>query len=182
MSSLLEKAVRIATLAHEGQRRKEADIPYVSHPVSVAFKLLSHGFSETVVAAGLVHDVLEDTEYPQAQLQENLGDEVLTIVLAVTNDDALSWEEKKLRYIETVRNGPEGAKAVAIADKIHNAESLLNAYVEVGPQVWKNFNRGKEKKMWFEHEMLAMIKEVWTHPMIAEYELLVEQMDALPDV
>jgi hypothetical protein len=62
---------------------------------------------------------------------------VLGIVKAVTNDDSLSWEEKKKKYVETVRNDPEGAKAVAVADKTHNLESLLIAYAEQGPELWK---------------------------------------------
>lgn len=180
-ASLIEKAMRIAASAHKGQRRKELDIPYISHPVMVALLLEKHGFPDEVIAAALVHDVLEDTEFPEERLREELGNQVLEIVLAVSNNDSLSWEDKKMRYVETVRCGGEGAKAVAIADKIHNAESLLLAHQSQGPLVWKNFNRGKAKKMWFEHAMLDMLKSTWAHPMIAEYECLVLAMDALEE-
>ena len=84
-----------------------------------------------------------------------------------------------MKYIETVRNGPDDAKAVAVADKIHNAESLLIAYAEQGPSIWKNFNRGKEKKIWFEEEVLKMLKATWQHPLVQEYEKLVEEMKKL---
>ena len=69
--------------------------------------------------------------------------------------------------------------AVACADKIHNMESLLSVYEVEGPALWEKFNRGKEKKLWFEQEMLAMLKRNWNHPMIEEYEGLVQEMEQL---
>lgn len=177
--SLIERAFHIAVTAHDGQLRKEGDIPYIVHPFAVALYLARRGFPDTVIAAALVHDVLEDTEYPEEQLREELGLEVMDIVYAVTNDDTKSWDEKKLRYIETVRMGPDGAKAVATADKIHNAESLIHAYKKEGNTVWAHFNQGREKKLWFEEEMLRMLKETWDDPMVSEYEALVEQLKGL---
>jgi (p)ppGpp synthase/HD superfamily hydrolase len=145
----------------------------------VAIILTRHGFSDTVVAAGLVHDTVEDTRVTPGDLRSELGDEVADIVAAVTNDDKLSWEDKKRAYIESVRNASEGAKAVATADKIHNAESVLIAHREQGTDFWKHFNAGKEKKLWFENAMLAMLRESWKHPLVDEYALLVERMSTL---
>lgn len=174
-NNLIEKAIRISVLAHRDQARKGDGLPYIIHPFAVALKLAKHNFSDAVIAAALTHDVLEDTDYPEEKLKEELNEEVLEIVRAVTNDDSLPWEEKKKKYIETVRKGPEGAKAVALADKIHNLESLLAAYAEQGPEIWKRFNRGREQKLWFENEVLKMLKETWQHPLIEEYEGLLEK-------
>ncbi|MEK7530580.1 MAG: HD domain-containing protein [Patescibacteria group bacterium] len=176
--SLLEKAVRIAVEAHKDQKRKDGP-PYIIHPFGVALKLAKYGFSDTVVAAALVHDVLEDTEYPPDTMHAELGDEVWAIIQSVTNDDSLSWEDKKLKYIETVRAGSDDAKAVATGDKIHNMESLVIAYKEHGDTLWTKFNANKVKKLWFEEKMLAMLKESWSHPMIQEYESLVAWMRSL---
>ncbi len=177
--NIVEKAMRIAVRAHTGQTRKDSDLPYISHPFMVALTLMKYDFPDTVIAAALVHDVLEDTDFPPEKLREELGEEVFALVQSLTNDDALSWEEKKKKYIETVRNGPEGAKAISVADKIHNAESLLIAHAAQGPAIWEHFNRGKEKKMWFEEEMLKMLKETWQHPLVDEYERLVAKMKNL---
>jgi (p)ppGpp synthase/HD superfamily hydrolase len=174
MDNIIEKAVRASVAAHKDQTRKGDDLPYIIHPFMVALKLAKYNFSDSVIAAALTHDVLEDTEYPEDKLKNELGEEVLEIVKAVTNDDSLPWEEKKEKYIKTVRAGSEGAKAVAVADKIHNLESLLLAYSEQGPELWKKFNRGKEQKLWFENEVLKMLKETWQHPLIEEYEKLLE--------
>jgi (p)ppGpp synthase/HD superfamily hydrolase len=173
--NVIEKAIRISVEAHQNQKRKGDDLPYIIHPVMVALKLVKHNFPDKVIAAALTHDVLEDTDYPEEKLRKELGDEVLKIIKAVTNDDSLPWEEKKKKYVESVRNGSEGAKAVAVADKIHNLESLLIAYEKQGPELWKRFNRGKEQKIWFENEVLKMLKGTWQHPLIDEYENLLEQ-------
>ena len=173
--SILEKATRIAVRAHATQKRKEGDLPYVSHPFMVALKLAKYDFPDTVLAAALTHDVLEDTEYGEENLRTEIGEEAFGIVKAVTNDDTLSWEDKKTKYIETVRNGPEGSKAVATADKVHNMESLIISYREQGPAIWEHFNKGKEKKVWFEEEMLKMLRETWQHPLVDEYDALLEE-------
>ena len=141
----------------------------------VALKLAKYNFPESVIAAALTHDVLEDTDFGEENLKEELGEEVYEIVKSVTNDDSLPWEEKKMKYVERVRAGSNGAKAVAVADKIHNIESLIIAYEEQGIDLWKNFTRGKEKKLWFESEVLKMLKESWNHPLIEIYENLLDQ-------
>ena len=178
-NSIIEKAVRVSVAAHGGQTRKGDDLPYIIHPFMVALKLAKYNFPDPVIAAALTHDVLEDTDFGEAKLRNELGDEVVEIVKAVTNDDSLPWEDKKKKYVETVRKGSEGAKAVAVADKIHNLESLLIAHAEQGPELWKKFNRGKEQKLWFENEVLKMLKQTWKHPLIDEYESLLEQEKAL---
>jgi len=173
--NLIEKATRIAVKSHKNQTRKGDDLPYIIHPFMVAIKLAKYGFLEETIAAALVHDVLEDTDFPEKELKKELGDKVLKIVKSVTNDETLVWEEKKKKYIETVKKGSIESKAVATADKIHNLESLLTAYEEQGPKIWQKFNRGKEQKVWFEKEMLKMLKETWQHPLINEYESLLKK-------
>lgn len=167
--SLIEKAIRIAAVAHKGQTRKGGDIPYVVHPFMVAVKLLQHGFRDEVIAAALTHDVLEDTDFGEEKLREELGKQVLTIVKTVSEDKSLPWEERKEKYIEAVKNGSEEAKAVSIADKISNTENILSAYALKGPTIWKHFNRGYKKILWSRELALTMFKDTWRHPLIDEY-------------
>ena len=180
--NIIEKAMHIAVVVHSGQLRKGDESPYIIHPVMVALKLAKYNFSDSIIAAALTHDVLEDTDFPIEQLREELGDEVFGIVKSVTQDGSLSWEEKKEKYIEDVRNGSDGAKAVSVADKIHNIESLEDAYSKQGSDIWKKFNRGMEKKMWFENEVLKMLKETWKHPLIDEYESSLRRMEHMTEV
>lgn len=178
-SVLLERAMRMAARAHLGQTRKESNLPYLMHPSMVALMLAKHGFNATVQAAALVHDVLEDTEVGEAQMLEVLGEEVVSLVKAVSYDDSLSWEDARVAYVEAVRLAPEGAKAISVADKIHNAQSLILGHQAQGKAVWSNFTRPRDKKLWFEEEMLKMLKESWQHPLVEEYGILVEELKAL---
>jgi len=177
--SLVDKAITIASIAHLGQKRKGDGSPYIAHPMRVAMTLARHGFSDEVIAAACVHDVLEDTDYSAERLQCDLNKKVVKIVQAVTNDDTLKWEDKKLRYIETTKDGPEGAKAVACADKIDNMLSFLEAYQSQGEAVWKKFNRGKEGMLWYWVELLKMLKSTWKHPLLKEYEAILKKLRRL---
>ncbi len=177
--TLIEKAIRIAVVAHKEQIRKTDSSPYVAHPLMVAFKLMKHNFSDEVIAAAITHDVLEDTEFPEEKLKEELGDEVLAIIKGVSEDTDLEWEKRKEKYIESVKNGGEEIWAVSIADKIHNAESLIDFHGEHGPDTWGKFSRPKDQKLWFEEEMLKMLQESWQHPLVDEYKVLVDRLKAL---
>ncbi len=178
-STLIERAMRLAARAHLGQTRKESNLPYLMHPSMVALMLARHGFGSEVLAAALVHDVLEDTEVGEIEMREELGEEVLALVKAVSYDQALSWEQARVAYIEAVRQAPEGAKAISVGDKIHNAQSLILGHEAMGKTIWSNFTRPRDKKLWFEEEMLKMLRESWQHPLVEEYAALVEKLKAL---
>lgn len=175
----LETAISFAMRAHSGQTRKGEDIPYIVHPLAVSLLLAEHGFDEDIVIGGILHDVIEDTDARIDDIAELFGDSVTQLVRSVSHDDTLSWMEKKQRYIELVRQGSEGAKAISTADKIANAESLLQSYASVGPALWGRFNSGREKKLWFEHAMLTMLRETWNHPLVDVYAGYVARMDEL---
>lgn len=176
---LLDAATRMAVLGHASQVRKDDNSPYIVHPFMVALLLKDHGFRDEVVAAGLVHDLVEDTIYTNEDIRHVLGDEVADLVAEVTHNDSLSWEDKKCTYIKTVRAASVEAKAIATADKIHNAESLLVSYEREGPKLWTYFSAGREKKLWFEKSMLSMLKDSWDHPLVTKYEELVKKMQKL---
>ncbi|MEK7109470.1 MAG: HD domain-containing protein [Patescibacteria group bacterium] len=179
--TLIEKADALAAHAHEGQMRKDAPTPYITHPRAVAATLKKYGFNDTVIAAALVHDVLEDTACTPAELEAQLGPEVLRIVQMLSYDPSLEWEEQRKKYIEAVRAAPPEVKAISTADKVHNLETLLDSYARTGPQLWNMFTRKKERKLWFEREMLKMLQETWRHPLVDEYARLLALAEALPE-
>lgn len=177
--TLYEKALQVAALAHRDQVRKHDGSPYVVHPIMVARLLEQHGFTETVMAAGLVHDVLEDSPMTDIELRAILGEEVVAIVTAVSEDKALSWEERKEKYVDAVVAAGEAVWAVSVADKVHNAACLIAHHQKIGPVVWQVFNRGKEQKVWFERLLLTKLRDVWQHPLLDEYERAVEMLESL---
>ncbi len=177
--TLTEKADQLAARAHEGQTRKGSNEPYITHPRAVAAILKAQGFGESVIAAALVHDVVEDTKTTLEDVRRELGEEVARLVELVTHDDTLSWEEKKQKYIDTVRTASAEVKAIAVADKIHNTQSFIAGYGIQGEKMWEYFSRSREKKLWFEEVMLTVLRETWEHPLVDEYAALVERMKAL---
>ncbi|USN88979.1 MAG: bifunctional (p)ppGpp synthetase/guanosine-3',5'-bis(diphosphate) 3'-pyrophosphohydrolase [Candidatus Nomurabacteria bacterium] len=181
MMTLTEKALRLATAAHKDQVRKSDGSPYITHPVMVGVLLKEYGFSEAVVAAGFTHDVLEDTSVTREELAAKLGEDVAVMVDGVSEDKDLSWEARKERYVAGVVAAGEGVRAVSIADKIHNAESILNDYEHKGRAVWNVFNRGKAKKLWFEELLYTELKKDWEHPLLERYGRLIEQLKGLEE-
>ncbi|MDA8597031.1 HD domain-containing protein [Candidatus Pacebacteria bacterium] len=175
----MSKAKDLATSAHNGQVRKSDGSPFMAHPIAVAKILEEYRFPPEVIAAALTHDVLEDTDVTEAQLRTALGDGVVDIVLGVTEVKSLPWEERKEKYIEAVVAGSEYVKAVSIADKIHNAESFLQAYQEQGIDLWQKFSRGPKKTLWFQRTLHDEVAKVWQHPLIDCYAQLVNQLEKL---
>ena len=177
--SIIEKAMQLALEAHEGQTRKDSDTPYITHPVAVALLVARYGFSETVIASALVHDVLEDTDVTYERLAAELGESIAHMVLSLTHNNALPWEEKKLGYIRLVEEATDEVKAISTADKIINAQSLLEAYAKNGQKVWSYFNASREKKLWFEEAMLLMLQQSWKHELVLLYAEQVEKLRKL---
>jgi len=179
MKNLIAEAEQIMVVAHGKQKRKTDDSPYINHPRRVALKLKKYDFAETVIAAALVHDVLEDTAFPEKELKKRLGRKVWQIVKEVSEDKLLTWEERKEASINKMRDSSMEAKAVFIADKIHNLEDLIAGYRKIGPEIWDKFNRGKNKKINLEKKLLKMFKSTWQHPLVNEYEALLKQAQNL---
>lgn len=179
MSKLIKKAKDIATKAHQGQVRKTDGSPYINHPLRVADILVANNFSAEIVAAGLVHDVVEDSSVTIDDIRKELGSGVADIVSVVSEDKSLEWEDRKKQYAENLTRSSEGVKAVVVADKIHNLRDLIVTHQIMGSAIWEKFNRGKDKKMWFEKTVLDSLKKSWNHPLVDEYEKLVEAMEEL---
>ncbi len=176
---LVERAFLLALRAHDGQVRKHDGSPYIAHPVSVALVLSRHGFAEEVVAAGLVHDVLEDTAVSAAALRQALGEDVHAIVSSLTEDKALPWENRKAQYLKTIRTAPLEVKAVSAADKLHNLSNTLEEHARIGDLLWERFSRGKEAQREFYTEHLRACREGQDHPLFLEYEEVVQKFLAL---
>lgn len=179
--NLYEKALKIAIDAHEGQKRKHDGSAYIAHPIMVSRIIEAAGFPEASVVAGLVHDVLEDTIVPESILRSTLGDVVVDIVLAVSEDKALEWEERKEAYVKQVLWSDESVWIVSLADKIHNADDFIDFYSTDGAHAWTVFNRGKDKKIWFEEFLHAELSKVWQHPLLDVYAARIATLKTLAE-
>lgn len=147
--NLLDRARLFATKAHEGQVRKATNTPMISHPIRVAETLKEAGFSDEVIAAGYLHDTVEDTSVTQEDIFKEFGKEVSLIVQGNTENKDHSWEMRKQHTIDWVAKAPLEIKALIVADKLDNLQSLIKDYETLGEELWTNFKRGKEQQAWY---------------------------------
>lgn len=150
MYNMIEKAIEFAAVKHEGQVRKGTNIPYIVHPFAVALLLQKENQRDEVIAAGVLHDTLEDTDTTKEELLKQFGEEVLWLVMGATEPDkSLSWEERKLHTIEQLHLRSNEEVALIVADKLHNLRSIQQDVTEKGEEVWSRFNRGKRDQSWY---------------------------------
>ena len=123
---VLQRAYEVANRCHEGQKRKSGD-PYITHPVAVTAILAEMGATGPVLAAGLLHDTVEDTDYTMEQLTEEFGEEVAYLVDGVTKLDKMTYGENA--SIETIRklvlsmSKDIRVLLIKLADRLHNART-----------------------------------------------------------
>ncbi|MEZ6057907.1 MAG: HD domain-containing protein [Planctomycetaceae bacterium] len=160
-SLMIEKALRIAAVAHAGQMRKGSAIPYLTHPVQVAIILERNGFDDDrIIAAAILHDVVEDTSVPLKELQDQFPPEVGEWVAALSERKidvcgaSRSWEDRKREHLDEIGHAPLEARAIALADKLHNIESIV-IDLDLGEDVWSRFNAPRERLHWYYSEMIA---------------------------
>lgn len=127
--ALLEKAYRTSELAHSGQYRKSGE-DYFVHPVEVAKILVELEMDDKVVAAGLLHDVIEDTDYTCEQLKAEFGEEIAMLVEGVTKLGTFVYESKEERQAENLRkmllaiSKDIRVLIIKLADRLHNMRTI----------------------------------------------------------
>lgn len=174
-SRLVARAVEVASIAHEGQYRKNLtqQIPYVSHSIMVGFILQRANYADDVVAAAMLHDVLEDTDYPRSLLASEFGPRIMNWLDCITeHDKSLPWEIRKQCYREQLIEAPTEALAIAVADKIHNLHSILAAMDE-GEDIWAQFTRNRQQTLANLKSVLQIVESRMQGSLVAEYRKLV---------
>jgi (p)ppGpp synthase/HD superfamily hydrolase len=122
---LTRAALEWATNAHRDQFRAVDHAPYILHPLEVAALLSGRGYDDEVVAAGVLHDVVEDSDLAVEDLCDRFGDRVARIVAAVSEDSAIAgYEERKAALRDQVAAADADARAVFAADKVVKAREL----------------------------------------------------------
>ena len=167
-SNVVETAMRIAVRAHAGQTRKDGCTPYIEHPMGVAAILIEYGYGPDTIAAGLLHDVLEDTDWTAEHLRTRVGPTVTLIVEEASEPDkSLPWRARKEHTLATLREKSLSALRVIAADKLHNMRSLLRDIEMQGDVVWSRFNRVKTDQAWYYRSMADQLEEAATQARIA---------------
>lgn len=128
MDDIFIKALSFASVKHSAQRRKgSAEIPYINHLISVTHILYFTGNERDpeILAASILHDIIEDTEVTESELNAIFGNRVASVVAEVTDNMALTYEERKREQIKKAEFISGDAKKIKIADKISNINDIL---------------------------------------------------------
>jgi (p)ppGpp synthase/HD superfamily hydrolase len=159
-SPLVRAALEKARVAHRGQvRNGSGGMPYVEHPMTVAARLDEHGYRDEVLAAALLHDVVEDSETTLDELYELFGEEVAGLVGALTDDESIeSYRERKAEHRERVAAADGEAMAIYGADKLTNVVTLRDAYGREGDAVRGEFKVPIELKVEIWEEDLGLLR------------------------
>jgi GTP diphosphokinase / guanosine-3',5'-bis(diphosphate) 3'-diphosphatase len=124
--TVLERAYNVAERAHRGQTRRSGD-PYITHPVAVATILADLGMTPPTLAAALLHDTVEDTEYSLEALRRDFGDEVAMLVDGVTKLDKVKYgadaQAETVRKMVVAMSRDIRVLVIKLCDRLHNART-----------------------------------------------------------
>ncbi|MBU6321292.1 MAG: bifunctional (p)ppGpp synthetase/guanosine-3',5'-bis(diphosphate) 3'-pyrophosphohydrolase [Patescibacteria group bacterium] len=153
-----KQAIQFAARKHNGHFRAETEpLPYITHLFSVALLVAEDGAEDDVVSAALLHDTLEDTETTREELVEHFNERVAELVEHVSevkerDGKKLDWKERKAAYLAHLEEAPDDALLIAIADKIDNIESKLEALAQEGKALLARWKRPQEDYLWYHGE------------------------------
>jgi guanosine-3',5'-bis(diphosphate) 3'-pyrophosphohydrolase len=160
----LDKAIIFATIKHSGSKRKGTDTPYIVHPLeslSIAAGLTS---DPDVLAASVLHDVIEDTDTSVEELEQEFGSKTTSLIIFNSENkmDHISakdsWGIRKEETIKSLETATTEEKIIVLSDKLSNIRSMFRDQLLVEEKLWDRFNQ-KDKKMheWYYRSILEKL-------------------------
>ncbi len=113
-----------------------------------------------LLAAGLLHDTVEDTDATLEDISEKFGQDVATLVASHTEDDKsyytkeqeiASWRARKEKALKHLAAAGKREKMLVLADKLANMRAIAHDYAKLGDELWSRFNKGREDQSWYYH-------------------------------
>ena len=174
---LTREALDFAVDRHRGQRRDADRAPFILHPLEVAQLLSGRGCPDHVVAAGVLHDVIEDADVGQDELERRFGPEVARLVAAVSEPaphGPYAWRKARLR-VAVAGADPEAALIYA-ADKVAKTREL-RMHLAQSPTP-RDVPAEKLEHYWASLDLLE--RRLGGHPLVRQLRFELETLDLLP--
>jgi (p)ppGpp synthase/HD superfamily hydrolase len=174
---ITRSALEFAAAHHAGQLRDADRAPFILHPLEVAQLLRGRDYPDAVVAAGVLHDVIEDTDVEYGELERRFGAHVAALVRAVSEPPGGgAYAVRKSRLREAVGRAGADAAAVFAADKVAKARELRLALVRGTSRI----DRDKLEHYW---ASLALLEHrLGHHPLVRQLRFELEALELLPPV
>jgi (p)ppGpp synthase/HD superfamily hydrolase len=157
--SLVSEALVFATSHHQHQVRKGTKIPYMNHLLNVCRILAEYNCADEILAAALLHDIVEDTDVTIEEIEQRFGVRVASIVKACTEeikqskegfDKIATWRTRKESTLEFISSRATCDDLLVIAaDKLDNLRSMVHDHSHAGEGLWKRFNASKPDNAWY---------------------------------
>jgi GTP pyrophosphokinase len=167
------EAMVYAASLHRDQVRKGSGVPYVTHLLVVAGTVGDAGGSEDEVIAALLHDGPEDQGGRETlrEIERRFGSRVAGIVEGLTDTFETpkpAWRARKEAYLAHLPAASPSVLLVSIADKLHNARSIVADVREGGEAVWSRFRGGRDGTLWYYRSLLATFRLCPVPPRLLE--------------
>ena len=184
LTERFDEAFQFSANLHRRQFRKGTGIPYMTHLLGVTALVLEDGGDEDQAIAALLHDAAEDQGGRKIleEIKLRFGDRVASIVDGCTDSYDVpkpAWRHRKEKYIEHLRSAPFEVRRVSLADKLHNAHSILADLKRSGAGVWDRFNGGKEGTMWYYRTLVKVFQELDSSILVDELSYVVENIEQI---
>lgn len=187
-SNIIQKATNFAIKIHEldvKKKRKGKDIPYITHPLSVGLILARVTQNENIIAAGILHDTIEDCEpyglVTQSTLTGLFNKDIARMVNDVSEQNkSLPWFERKMEALEHIKHMKQDSLLVKSADVLQNLAELIQDIQKEGNEVFNKFNSTKEETILRYQKLIPEIKNTWPdNPLLHDLEYELMQLEKL---
>ena len=163
----LESAIIFAVEKHAGAVRKGSELPYIIHPLEALTIASGITDDQEVLAAVVLHDVVEDTQTTLEDIESIFGKRIADLVASHTEDKmpgipaSESWEHRKQTTIQSLQNASLDEKIIVLSDKLSNIRAKSRDVARDGDDMWKKFNQ-KDKKMheWYYRSITDALSEL----------------------
>ena len=184
LTQRFKEALDYALELHGDQQRKGSDTPYAAHLLAVASLVLEDGGDEEQAIAALLHDAPEDQGGLETlkAIRLRFGERVADIVQGCTDtleNPKPAWRERKELYLEHLRTASHEVQRVSLADKLHNARSILTDLLRSGEDVWMRFNGGKDGTLWYYRSLLQVFRSMSDSPLVTELGWVLQRIESL---
>ena len=167
-----------ATLAHESQKRKGTDIPYILHPMETAVIVSQMKYDTDLICSALLHDVAEDSHIGYDSISTMFNKRIADLVFFQSEDKSKSWKERKQHTINELSKVEDNdIKIVCLADKLANIRAISNDYRILGDSLWERFNVSDKKEQgWYYNGLCNCLASLAAYPAYQEFKRLVEEV------
>lgn len=176
-TDIFERAVQLALEYHSGQQRKGGGLPYILHPMEVAVIVSTLTDDREVLAAAMLHDVVEDTPATVEAVEERFGPRVAALVASESENKrpeipaADSWLLRKQEALSELAGSQDPAvRMICLGDKLSNLRSLRQLALQDGDGMWQHFHQKDPRQHgWYYRELAAILKPLADTPAYREF-------------